>query len=477
MKIRRALKPLQEAIDEFRQDDRIDAADMEEFSGLIKGCWRQEVYSEEEEALLQRVCQKFEGSLEEIKWKRLNSPDTFVKMDGIFEEGRSTAMIGRAVTIVDASIEECAAWEHARMSRKRMKEHHNFGGLEKSVVKLTNHSELYYLVVDLGGKTIAPREWLTKVVWKMVSEDTMMVGFEDTKDNNFPPGAGKGYVRASSGCLWKYERLPEVLGIPQTRVTYTQQVDLKGFIPSFVMNSKLTETLKHLSNMRKKFDKSLEIDAGRRAKVMQRTGPKEKSGRAEALAQFEALFKERPGSERPSRSFTTAGSMVKVEAVSDLAWGATRLDVRASIEEVAAFLWDFGSRANIEISGDVERNFEDDVGGSFKRVVKRSQQLDSMRGSRHRDRTFSSELTLQKVDKNTIILLLNPVGLTNSSSRLTLMTRARKSIAAGFTGTKSAREIVGIKLKRIGERKTNLEYACELELGFGVSRVRQGRRS
>ena len=67
----RALKAVQDVIDEFRQDDRIDAADREELLALMEGRCRKEVYSEEEDALLQRVRQKFEGSLTEGKWKEL----------------------------------------------------------------------------------------------------------------------------------------------------------------------------------------------------------------------------------------------------------------------------------------------------------------------------------------------------------------------------------------------------------------------
>ncbi|GMH87651.1 hypothetical protein TrST_g6002 [Triparma strigata] len=47
----------------------------------------------------------------------------------------------------------------------------------------------------------------------------MIICYEDVEDDRFPVRAGKGYVRASSGTFWKFERLPEVRGIPQTRVT------------------------------------------------------------------------------------------------------------------------------------------------------------------------------------------------------------------------------------------------------------------
>ncbi|GMH56674.1 hypothetical protein TrST_g10865 [Triparma strigata] len=311
-KMPEALSGVQSFIDQFRQDKRIDAADREDLSTLLKERWMEEVYSEEETALLQRVRQKFEGTLKEGKWKQLSSPDVFVKMEVTFEEGGSAAGIGRASTTVDAAIEDCAPFELMRMTRERMQAHYKFGGLDREMMKLTNHTDLYHLVIDLGVKTFAPREWLTKVVWKKVDEDTMIVCVEDVEDDRFPAGDGKGYVRASSSAFWKYERLPEVRGIPQTRITYYQQVDLKGFVPSFVANPKITGALALVSDIRIKFDKSLEIDAGRRAELVKAIKLRENFGGTEALAQFEALFEEKPGWERLSRSFGLADSKVSL---------------------------------------------------------------------------------------------------------------------------------------------------------------------
>lgn len=65
----------------------------------------------------------------------------------------------------------------------------------------------------------------------------------------------------------RYERLPEANGNPQIRVTYITQTDLRGLIPKALVNSKMVSQLKFLSDMRKKFDKSLEVDAGRRAEI------------------------------------------------------------------------------------------------------------------------------------------------------------------------------------------------------------------
>ena len=53
----------------------------------------------------------------------------------------------------------------------------------------------------------------------------------------------------------------------------------------------------------------------------------------------------------------------------------TLITLTSLIAQIAGFFWDFGSRANMVISGDVERTFEEDEerAGGFKRLVKRRQ--------------------------------------------------------------------------------------------------------
>ncbi|GMH68801.1 hypothetical protein TrLO_g1825 [Triparma laevis f. longispina] len=152
-----ALSVVQLAIDEFRQE-KVNAAELREKATFMRERGQDEVYSEEEKALLERVRKKFEGLLKEGKgWKQLKSPGVFVKMGSTYEEG-SSAVVGRAVTVVDATTEDCAAWEYAKMTRENTKLHYDFGGLGKNVVTLSNHSELYHLVIDFGVTSFAPRE-------------------------------------------------------------------------------------------------------------------------------------------------------------------------------------------------------------------------------------------------------------------------------------------------------------------------------
>ncbi|GMH74562.1 hypothetical protein TL16_g06498 [Triparma laevis f. inornata] len=422
-KVATALSSVQWAIDDFKQGEKVDAADRAELADYIRESGRREVYSEEEEGLIKRIRLKFEGSLKERKvgkgWKQLKSPDVFVKMEATVDPDGSTAGIGRAVTVVDATIEDCVAWDISRVTRERMKDHYAFGGLGRTIAKLNNHSELYHNTIDFGVRSFVPREWLTMCIWKVLDENTIIVCVEDTEDDNFPIGAGKNYVRATSAAFWRYERLPMFDGVPQTRVTWCQQLNLNGFIPKFVTNSRVVQTLEYLSTMRKKFDRSLEIDAGRGGRIVKKIKLEEVAGGSEASAQFEALFEERQGWERPSRTFGLADSMMQA----DLGIGSA---------------WD---------------------GEGFKKMVKRCQQLENNVDSLY---SFTSEMTLQRCADDKVIILFCPSGKDDGAG-----TRRNSMLGTLFRSQGGvAKETVAIRLRAFGVGSTKLDYACTM-IGHG----------
>ena len=218
----------------------VDEEDKKGLIGVMRDEWMNQVYSAEEEALIKQVCHMLEGSLKEESWVRVQSIDPLVKMESNHYHKNGTA-IGRANAVVDASIEECAAWEFAKMSRERYKAHYDGGGTDRDVIKLTEHSDLFRIVLDLKIPSIDTREFLTRSCWRMVDENTMVCAYENAEDVRFPR---KKHVRASTDSFFRYEKLPEVEGIPQTKVTYCIQVDLKGFIPKTIMNSKIVWTMR-----------------------------------------------------------------------------------------------------------------------------------------------------------------------------------------------------------------------------------------
>ena len=137
--------------------------------------------------------------------------------------------------MVDAPIEEVAAWELARKSRESMKGHVVFGGLDRDLVKINDHLDVYNNVIDLAIPGFLPRQWVTRVVWKWAAgKKELMVIADSVEHTDFPER--KKYQRASSTVMVKYKQEADVGGIPQTKVTYTQHVDLGGRIPKWVQN-------------------------------------------------------------------------------------------------------------------------------------------------------------------------------------------------------------------------------------------------
>ena len=58
----------------------------------------------------------------------------------------------------------------------------------------------------------------------------------------------------------EYKKLLPVGELPQTRVTWTKQIDFGGLIPKSVVNGQAVNSLMYLSERRRRFHKSLETD-------------------------------------------------------------------------------------------------------------------------------------------------------------------------------------------------------------------------
>jgi hypothetical protein len=147
--------------------------------------------------------------------------------------------------IVDAPIAEVAAWELAKMSRENQKGHVEFGGLDRDLMKIHDHQNIFHVVYDLSIPRFLPREFVTRDVWKWAADKKeLTVVVEDVKHESFP--VRKEYLRASSTAMMTYKQEVKVGGTPQTKVTWTQQVDLGGRIPKWVQNRQGVSTLMYV---------------------------------------------------------------------------------------------------------------------------------------------------------------------------------------------------------------------------------------
>ena len=319
-KMPEALGVVQDVINVFSQDDKVDSAQRDVLVKLMReGCEDQE-YTEKELAVLDCAKNKLE-TLRTSDYEPLKSPDVFVKMDKVVKEG-ATIGIGRAITIVDTTLEECAAWEWVKITRERSKESKN---LDRVVVKLNEHSQLFRYIRDFKIPGFKQRERLSREVWKREDNGDIVCAYENAEHNDFPIQSDK-YIRVSATTMWRFEKLPARVGIPQTRVTYSFQADPKGLIPKRYLNFGIASRLISVSKLRKKFDKSLEIDKAKRKSLIPQIERiqvgREGSGRIEA--QFNNLFKERVGSEEVKTGLKSARNKIKIEKSRSTIWGQTR---------------------------------------------------------------------------------------------------------------------------------------------------------
>ncbi|GMI14746.1 hypothetical protein TrVE_jg7316 [Triparma verrucosa] len=92
--------------------------------------------------------------------------------------------------------------------------------------------------------------------------------------------------------------------VKQCRVTFVQKVDGGGIIPTWLVNKKIPEALTALAyvgDLRNKYDRGLEIDYSRRAKLAKLIEEEELGG-VKALAQFEALYEDKQECKRPVKA-------------------------------------------------------------------------------------------------------------------------------------------------------------------------------
>ena len=122
----------------------------------------------------------------------------------------------------------------SRMSRADQKAHVAFGGLDRDLKNINDHQNIYHVVYDLSIPTFLPRQWVTMQVWKWAANRTELTLVADSVEHDAFPEC-KEYLRASGTALYKYKQEAEV-ATPQTKVTWTQQLDLGGAIPKWVQN-------------------------------------------------------------------------------------------------------------------------------------------------------------------------------------------------------------------------------------------------
>jgi hypothetical protein len=186
---------------------------------------------------------------------------------------------------------------------------------------------------------------------------------------------------------------------------------------------------------------------------------------------FDANFLEREGKQKVKGAFPLSDTWIKVEEMGK-GRGKTTVTVRASLEEAAAYFWDFESRVHQETTGDVERVVKEKK-GAWEVVVRRRQKLESKHGGIHSDREFWYVMKLHKVDENIIVVTMEP--LINEVKRLTQIGGIIRSLTSKLstktktTNSRKSTQEVTIRFTKRGENETKVEFVTNVELGKNLS--------
>ena len=81
--------------------------------------------------------------------------------------------------------------------------------------------------------------------------------------------------------------------------------------------------------------------------------------------------------------------------------------IREELETVAAFFWDFDSKARVLLSRDIARRVERCSTDLLQMTVYRERGLEST-GLEHRNRYFINDITFHRIDSDTVVILVDP---------------------------------------------------------------------
>ena len=351
--IPRAVGVVSEARNSFQRDDEVDEESRSDMAGIIEDHEMHPPEYDDDE--IQSITDVYEriGAIEEEYFKDVESFDHLTNV-------RFIGGVGRASTIVDASIEECCAWELLKMSRVKMKKHYHSGGLERGFKFQNDHCSVYNVVRKLPVPFSKHREWVLRQVWKWSDRDTLVVVHESTPSGKL----NEGYTRVTAASYCEYERLEDIGETHQTRVTFTSTNRYGGWFTGAVGVKLNIAALSMVSEMRAGFDQSLSIDGGHRLATIEgikrhlHESPRYTADENDMLVKGVSYFDKFESSDRKSRRVKTDMPSIVNEILhmkdGTKSWGRSEVTVRTSKEEALAYMWNMDARTRWT-STDTER--------------------------------------------------------------------------------------------------------------------------
>ena len=336
------LSVVEEVRSAFSRDDQLDEEDRAALIGIMRNP-RDELYDDDENDAIELVKNKF-SSIGELA--PLESTSQHVTVKGGHSKG-DPLTVGFGEVLVDCSIETCCANEFMSFSRSALKEFYDGGNILREFFHYNSHCFRYKTVyaMPLGFK---PREFLWRAVWKTINPNTMVMVYVPTLVG---VSCRKEHIRAEGLVFIIFERVL-TNGFEQTKMTCKTQANMHGNIPAKIVNSQLASRLMFLEDVRLKFDKSLEIDARNRESFITSIQGYDGAYTEDEKDQIKASLASLEGFDNLSEKTKVAtvsplasSTIGRNPKASSIAWGKSEIVVRASLEQVLAFLWHIDCRA------------------------------------------------------------------------------------------------------------------------------------
>ncbi|GMI44741.1 hypothetical protein TrCOL_g7074 [Triparma columacea] len=329
-----ALSTIKAVSDTFAKDDLVDRNALKYLANVIKN--EAQHYTDKEKVAIRKGKEFYEKCKVDKNFDDLKSPDERVTMKLVHIDGASSGT-GYATTVVDASAEECAANIIVGLdSREKVEKAKKKAITFLKVIKVNPHTNYYVTTRELGLPGLVPRDNRSQHIWLKQEDGKVIIDQADTQDlkETFPVKAGN--VLLDFHGVWFFEPLEPIGDVPQTSVTFTIKADLGGVIFSSIMNKIAPRFLAQVSDLRKKFDRSKDIEIFKRQQII----AKFEEIAIEKAPGIENHFEEIDGAQEIS-SGLSGTTMIKAEK--GMGWGKTSITVRASYKEVAAFIWSLKS--------------------------------------------------------------------------------------------------------------------------------------
>ena len=257
--------------------------------------------------------------------------------------------------IIDASVEEVAAYHFLIMSRSNVNLKIRNSVIIQQTLSNNNHSFDYLYVRPIGGFGLKPRRWLNRQIWRKFENGSIIHAFQNIESSKLlmdDKMTKHDYVNATNVGYYLCEPVVNSdVSIGGTKLTYISQISVGGIVPHLVVEQAAAGIMSVFADRRKLFRKDYEIDLAKREALVVKLKDVadnkrglEDEGKIEGAKNifhgFEKAVGKRVTIETSNEFVTAVGRKVEGQF-----WCKLSTTVRCGGDEALAFLLDVKSRS------------------------------------------------------------------------------------------------------------------------------------